>query len=311
MFASKSLFMIASLASLMACDSSARLQGNAAAAPPDGASRAYETCESSADCQGELRCIESSCQSSARSRLGDYYAALGRRSKDDPDASSRAYNLAITQYESEALELPADLLCEQGIALSRGLDNPQLAEAAARVLHKCILTVPLGSAPARAAMDALAHLSEAGLEAELLTRSEAAALYMTGKPAGPNVDDVKLTVTGSANSRRRSYKEFLEALQGPKAKAKFVSCWIDYVKASNQSELKLKLEYSYRFILDEDDASGDRAVLKQDPQSPAGAELAVAQRCVEATAEQIAGDFIKGMREDARWKSSFQIRLGE
>lgn len=309
--ACKAIVFVAAMLSLVGCDSSARSSAQAGAlVQAEGESLAYETCEATAQCADDLRCIGSTCQSGERSRLGDYYAALGRRSVADPGAASRAYNLAVTQYEAENLSPPAELLCEQGVAMARGRDDSQLAEAAARILHKCILLVPLASAPGVAALDALASLGEVGLEPELLTRSEAAALYMTGKPAGPKLDDVALTVTGESSSKRRSYKSFLEALQSAPAKAQLVGCWHDYWKASKEEVLQLRVELSYSFILDEDDAARDRAAMKLDPQAQTNPALRNAQVCAEKVVDAIATEFAKDSRDDARWKSGFVLRLG-
>ncbi len=303
--------LLASLLSITACDSSARTGANIVApAAADGQSLAYESCQSTADCESELRCIDGTCLSAQRSRLGDYYAALGRRLLTDPAASSRAYNLAATQYEQEKLSPPMDLLCEQGIALAAGREDVQLAEAGARILHKCVLGVPPGSHLARAAMDALASLSEVGLEAELLTRSETADLYLTGEAMRPDTESLQLSISGDDKNKRRSYTGLLEALQTPDARTQFVGCWESNYKLTKNEELQIVLDLSYMFLLDEDDESRDRAVLKLSPVNPSDPQLEPAQRCVEAAASAIADEYVKGVREDTRWKLSLQLRVG-
>ena len=104
---------------LMACESPVN-SGATQVVPVQKPTLDGETCDHSGQCEGELRCIDSICQTSVRSRLGDYYAAAGRvamQSGDGPGAANE-FNLAVTQYETDKVDLPNDVLCGQGRALA-------------------------------------------------------------------------------------------------------------------------------------------------------------------------------------------------
>jgi hypothetical protein len=300
---------------LMACDSSARSsEGNAPAPRPEGESLAYESCATSSQCSGELRCVDGLCLAKERSRLGDFHAAAGRRAltQGDPAKAAQSYNMAVTQYEQEKLTPPVDLLCEQGIAMSEGRTDSKLAEASARILHKCVLVVPANSSLARRALDALANLTEVGLDPQLLSRKETADLYMTGQAEQPDLSSLKLTVAveGKKNNKR-GFAALITALEAPTSKQAIASCWQSYWKKTRKEELRVVVPFEYRFILDEDDESGDRAILKVGERSaPSDGDLAAASQCVEDAAAQVAAELVKGMRDDTRWKSSVAIQIG-
>ena len=301
--------------SLGACDPTARSsEPSAPAQRPDGESLAYESCATSSQCSGELRCIDGVCLAGQHSRLGDFYAAAGRRAiaQSEPAKAAQAYNMAVTQYEQEKLTPPVDLLCEQGIAMAEGRADAKLAEAAARILHKCILIVPGNSSLSRQALDALASLMEVGLDAELLARNETADLYMTGQAEQPDLSSLKLQVSveGKQN-KKRSFAALVAALTAPGSKQALASCWQSYWKKTRKEELRVIVPFEYRFILDEDDESRDRAVLTVGQRSaPADSDLAAASQCVEDAAAQVAAEAGRGMRDDTRWKSSVAIQIG-
>lgn len=302
-------------ASLFSCDSSARSTEPAAPAQrPEGESLAYETCATSSQCAGEFRCIDGSCQTSLRSRLGDFYAAAGRRAlaAGDTEKASKSYNSAVTQYGKEALAPPVDLLCEQGVALAEGREDKQLAEAAARLLHKCVLVVPGNSHLARNAMTALASLSEAGLDEEVVGRSETGDLYMSGDSQQPDLSALKLSVAPQGKkNKKRSFAALVAALEAPASKQAFAACWQAHWKKTKSETLKVELPFQYRFFLDEDDESRDRATLKMGSRTaPSDANLAAAGQCVESAASAVAAETVKSLRDDTRWDTSVLIQIG-
>ncbi len=303
------------VATLMGCDSSARSKGGELALGPEGESIAYESCSTTADCEGELRCIDLLCIDKNRSRLGDFYAASGRRAlgTGDTEMAAKAYNSAVTQYEKEKLAPPLDVLCEQGVALAAGREDQQLAEAGARILHKCVLAVPGGGRLARQAYDALASLGEAGLDENVIARSEPGDLYMSGEALQPDLNNLKLSVQPQGKkNKKRGFAALVTALEAPGSKQAFGSCWQSYWKKSKQATLRVEIPFEYHFILDEDDESGDKAVLKiGERQAPGDANLAAAGLCIEDAAAAVATAVVKGMRDDTRWKTSILIQIGE
>src|SRR5690606_364441 len=66
----------------------------------DSKSKEYESCGASIDCADGLRCFGQVCRRTARSTVGDYFAALGtqRRSKGELNGAIEAYNRALGHY---------------------------------------------------------------------------------------------------------------------------------------------------------------------------------------------------------------------
>lgn len=303
------------LAPLGACDSAERTGDEASIVQrPPGESAEFETCASTADCVGTLRCQEATCQSSARSRLGDYHAARGRRAlaQGELETAASAYNDAITTYEKESLTAPTELLCAQGMALAVAREDAQLAEAAARILHKCVLAVPPTSMIATKAMNALSSLGEVGLDGELLARSEPADLYLTGESTGPDLSKLRVQVSSDGKSTKSSFNEFVTALRTDQNKAAFQECWQAAWKDHKQETLDVSLNVTYRFFLDPDDESRDRADIKvEEMAGVSGAGPVSASKCVQAVAQTAAAEVAKKVRQDTRWKSKVRIQIGE
>jgi hypothetical protein len=292
-----------------ACDGKAKSeQVPGAAAPSQVSSRSMESCARSADCLDGLRCVDQRCATIERSAVGDQLAAAGRDALARGDAGKAAeyYLQAVAKYEAEVLEPPADLYCEQGKALTALRMDKQKAEAAARVLHRCLLAVPPGSRLARGAHDSLAKLMQVGLDPELLSRKEPADLYLTKEPSQPSLDKLPYKVTGDSKNRRKSHAAVIEALSEEATKSLLGPCWEANWKATQKKTLEVTLPVSYRFILDEDDEALDRAVLEvEDSKSPGEAASCVKQVVTERLAA-----VAKASREDTRWKATITVHLG-
>src|SRR5580765_7647108 len=172
----RGLLVIVLLAS--ACDSRAK-----ASDPnrPEGKSKEYESCSASAQCGEELRCFDHACRRTTRSAVGDYFAALGamQRKNGDLEGSIDSYNRALGHYDSEKIALPPDVDCAYGAALAAGKAKKEHAELAARVLHRCILAVPVGSDLRNQALMWEATLTDAGLDPLTLGRTQLADVYLT------------------------------------------------------------------------------------------------------------------------------------
>src|ERR1041385_6537763 len=71
-------------------------------------SKEYESCGATAQCADELRCFEHACRRTARSTVGDYYAAAGAlaRSRGDLEAAIASYAQALAHYDAEKIALP-------------------------------------------------------------------------------------------------------------------------------------------------------------------------------------------------------------
>src|SRR5882757_7660024 len=88
----------------------------------DQRSREYESCGASAQCADDLRCFDHTCRRTARSTVGDYFAAAGAAAKQhgDLDGAIAAYAAALGHYDAEKIALPPDVDCAYGAALAAG-----------------------------------------------------------------------------------------------------------------------------------------------------------------------------------------------
>src|SRR4029078_8462498 len=117
----------------------------------------------------------------ARSAVGDYYAALGamQRAKGDHEGGVSSYTPALGHYDSEKVALPPDVDCAYGASLAEAKANKEHAELGARVLHRCMLPGPGGSRLRDRALAALATLNDAGLDPLAVGKSGLADAYLT------------------------------------------------------------------------------------------------------------------------------------
>ena len=137
--------VLAALAALAACDSRATASNGAEVGKPGRLSSELESCGATAHCAEGLRCCDQVCKREARSTLGDFHAARGARAgaAGDIDAAIAAYAEALAAYEAEKLTVPPDVDCAYGHALVRARGTKDKAELAARVLHRCVLAIPV------------------------------------------------------------------------------------------------------------------------------------------------------------------------
>ena len=142
-----------------------------------------------------LRCFEHACRRTARSAVGDYFAALGAqlRAKGDVEGAIDAYNRALGHYDTEKIALPPDVDCAYGAALAAGKTSKEHAELAARVLHRCMLAVPVGSHLREQALADAATLADAGLDPLALGRNALADVYLTRAPQKPTTDKLQVS----------------------------------------------------------------------------------------------------------------------
>ncbi len=299
-------FLFIFLLTSFACESAER-STQATDTLPRGESALLESCGSTSDCSESLRCLEQRCLTGVRSRLGDLHAAAGRRAQaaGETEASAMAYESASAAYEKEGIAMPLELLCHQGMALAEARADAQRAEAAARILHRCVLAAPASSQVTNSAMLALASLVESGLDEELIARSEPADRYLTKQPSGPDLSKVKVVVGTDSKSSKRTFIQFMDALRDDGSTASFKTCWQDSWNKHKQKQLDVPLDVSYKFFLDPDDESRDRAQITVEGDGVGGAA------CVNSVVAKVAETQAKKMRQDTRWKYKIRVQIGE
>ncbi len=154
-------------------------------------------------------------------------------------------------------------------------------------------------------MLALASLVESGLDEELIGRAEPADRYLTKQPIGPDLSKVKVVVGTDSKSSKRTFIQFMDALRDDENTASFKTCWQDAWSKHKQKQLDVSLEASYRFFLDPDDESRDRAQIAVEGEGVDGAA------CVKSVVAKVAETQAKKMRQDTRWKYKIRVQIGE
>ena len=299
------IFVVAALLAVLAgCDSRAKAsdpQGGRAEAK----SKEYESCGASMHCQDDLRCFEHVCRRSARSNVGDYYAALGTqlRARGELAGAIDAFNRALGHYDSEKIALPPDVDCAYGATLTASRQKKEHAELAARVLHRCVLAVPSGSLLRERALADLAQLGESGLDPLALGRTQLADVYLTRGPQKPATDKLAVTVTPSPPVDKKTFALIPERIAQPDLKTALVACWESYNQATRKVALAVTIGVTSKYYPSEYEDEPGKYTTKIDPAvaMPAGPE-ASADQCVRAAVEP-ALKAVTGIRD------SFATRL--
>jgi len=290
----RALVVVVALAA--GCDSKASTSDQGARA--DQKSREYESCGASLHCQDDLRCFEHMCRRTKRSNLGDYFAALGAaaRAKGDAETSIAAYASALGHYDAAKLPLPPDVDCAYGAALAAGKSKRDHAELAARVLHRCVLAVPVGSALRDQALAQLATLSDSGLDPVLIGADKLADLYLTKKPATPATDKLQVTVTAIPVPTGKAWPNVPEKLATPDLRPALISCWSQHNAQTHKNDLVVSLGLKVSYIGNPDYENEGSWITKFD--TPVGARPDDA--CVRSVVEPAIKDLHLNERIDSR-----------
>ncbi len=277
------------------CDSRATAS-DPAAGRAEQKSHEYESCSASVQCQDDLRCFDHMCRRVARSTVGDYYAAAGAlaRGKGDFEAAIADYAQALGHYDAEKIALPPDVDCAYGAALAAAKAQKDHAELGAKVLHRCVLAVPVGSRLREQALAELAGLADAGLDPVLLGANKLADVYLTKGPARPATDKLTVTVTPTPAPTGKSYAQIPDKVNEADIHTALVACWEAYSNASKKDTLTATIGIKSSYIASEYEDEAGSFTTKLDPPAglPAGSPEAAADACVR----QILEPAIKGMK---------------
>lgn len=276
---------------LIGCDARATSTDPQAAAPrAEQKSREFESCSATVHCADGLRCFEESCRRTVRSTVGDYHAALGAalRAKGKLAESVGAYGAALARYEADKIEVPTDLDCAYGSALAAGAVKKEQAELAARVLHRCLTAVPMGSALYLRALADLTTLAEEGLEPEALAKAQAADVYLSRAPAKKGSESVVVTASANPMPSGKSFPLVLAEIAKPELRGPLVACWHAHQAATQKDDLSVTLNMKAKYVSEYEDEPGVMAVsLESAGTAPAGSPAAAAEECVKAALEPV------------------------
>lgn len=284
---STSLWLLAtSTIALAACDSRATAEQGAVRAEQKSAE--YESCGASMHCKDNLRCFDNVCRRQTRSTVGDYYAALGaqHRAKGELEQAIAAYSQALGQYGAEKVDLPPEIDCQYGAVLAAAKTKKEHAELGARVLHRCVLAVPVGSPLRDQALAQLATLSDAGLDHMLLGPAKTADLYLTKGPIKPATDKLTVSLTAMPTPPGKTYPQIPDKLTGAEMRPHLIACWQAYNDATKKDVLATTIGVKSSYIASEyEDMPGAYAVkLDPPPNLPPGPDAA-ADACVRNVVE--------------------------
>lgn len=286
------------------CDSRAKAS-DPVGGRAESKSREYESCSASVYCQDDLRCFEGACRRTARSNVGDYYAALGAqlRTRGELAAAIDAFNKALGHYDSEKIALPPDVDCAYGNTLAASRAKKEHAELAARVLHRCVLAVPAGSVLRDRALADLALLTEAGLDPLTLGRTQLADVYLTRAPQKPATEKLTVSVTAMPSVDKKSFPLIPARLGQPDMRTALVACWEAYNQATRKVAMAVSLGVQSKYYPSEYEDEPGRYATKVEPgiAMPPGPD-ANAEHCVRAAVEPA----LKGL---SGVRDSFTTRL--
>ena len=290
------------------CDPRAKSSSNDGVASSERQSKAYESCATTSDCSGELRCFERVCRSTQASVIGDYHAALGafELAEGHIEAAIKAYTDAVNTYEAEKVPTPLAVLCGKGRALAGARDDREQAERAAKTLHNCLLKAPVGSVYREQALDDLAKLGAAGLDPVLLGRDKTADEYLTKKPKGPASDKIQLAVTGDAKKPKSGYTAFITELQG--MRDQLLPCWEASYEATKEPALSVDIKFKSSYQQGEyEEDDGYRLSIKSPPPAAGSPEA-----CVVDAVSAVADAHGKANRKKlGSWDATITLALQE
>ncbi len=265
---------------------------------PEQKSREFESCSSTPNCAPDLACFDQVCRRTARSVVGDYYAALGARAyaRGDADAAVAAYTEALSRYDADKVPLPPEVDCAYGAALAQNKVRKEQTELAARVLHRCVLSLPVGASLRQRALSDLASLADDGLEPSTLAKSQPADLYLTRAPITAS-STMSVVVTAVPLPTGRSFPTVLETLNSDTTKSALLNCWSTYSTTTKRDSLTIELGAKARYIEPEYIEDAARFVIALDGAVGAGASAEVAADACVRTVIDAAGKRVTGLKE--------------
>jgi hypothetical protein len=299
---------IAVLATAGACDGKATASDPPNAAGPVEKVAEYESCSTSRDCATGLRCFDETCRRSARSNVGDYYAAVGARQLADSkvDAAVGSYAQAVARYEADKQGIPPEVDCGYGAALVAARSDHDKAELGARVLHRCLMGAPAGSTLRDRALATLAILDDSGLEPAHLAADKPADVYLSRAPAAPAADKLKITAAGDPPPPGSSFALITDRVTAADLHGALVACWQPWFDATKKQALVVGLPIKVRYQPSQYDDEPGTFTLALDPAPGGSAPEATATACVRGVVDPALAT-VRGFKDGFQTKLTIRI----
>jgi hypothetical protein len=301
------MLAVAIAAAIAGCDTRAKASDPAGRA--ESKSKEYESCGASMHCQDDLRCFDNVCRRTARSSVGDYYAALGNqlRARGELAAAIDSFNKALGHYDSEKIALPPDIDCSYGATLAAAKAKKEHAELGARVLHRCLLAVPSGSPLRDRALSDLATLTDSGLDPLALGRTQLADVYLTRAPQKPASDKLSVSVTPTPAVDKKTFALIPDRIQQPDLKAALIACWETYNQATRKEAMSVTIGIQSKYYASEYEDEPGRYQTKIDPAVAVPGPDGAADQCVRAAVEP-ALKSLSGIRDSFQTKLAISVK---
>lgn len=246
----------------------------------------------------------------ATSRLGEYYWVAGQVNADKGRLGPAvdAFQRAISEFESEKKDIPAGLLCDYGAALRRRIGDARAAEQAARLLHRCFLTAPLGTPERTRALRELVELEPAGLDPALIGRDTPSDTYLIRPAAKAPTDKLKVTVARTQKAGDRGYEGWAKLLEtNADARAALARCFEPYWQATQKTTVAAAMPVKLKARLDDDDEyAGGTLEMSVDP-ALTGPDKAFGE-CMATELKPLATEFAK-RGSDGSWAGTVTVTL--
>jgi hypothetical protein len=281
-----------------ACNSRATASDPQSEPRPEQKSREFETCSATPNCGPELACFDQVCRRTSRSVVGDYFAAVGARAfaRGDADGAVAGYTEALAKYDADKVPLPPEIDCAYGAALAQNKARKEQTELAARVLHRCVLSVPVGASLRQRALNDLASLADAGLEPSTLAKTTLADLYLTRVPLLVNTTH-SVTVSAVPVPAGKSFVTVMETLNSDLSKSTLMNCWETFNATTKRDALTIEVGSKARYVEPEYIEDRGRFVISLDGTAGAGASAEVAADACVRTAIDAACKRVVGLKD--------------
>lgn len=196
-------------------------RGGDARRPPTGTS-----CSGRDDCPSDQVCVENLCRHRETSVAGEILAAAAEAqvAAGEWEGALRAYDEAITAFETARAPVPGDVLCAAASLALRTARDTEARERGARLADRCFRATLPGDSLRSDVASALARHRFEGLDAALFDRADSADRFFTQEASRPTLDAL-VTDLVLPDGEDPALDQLREALAGEAARRAIGECF--------------------------------------------------------------------------------------